>query len=193
MLPRLSALILEPVYFNQFNVPPHVERLRTWITHLKHDEKTSNVLIREMEETAQRKEQMHVDNLIEGISNFFVPIFFVFTGLQVQISVFSDFKTVGIALVITAIAFGGKLACGYAAGKSVDCKLIGFGMVPRGEVGLIFLNVGKMLGVVSPQIFAIGVIMVILTTLLTPPVLNAMIRKRNSAKELIISNIPTVS
>ena len=59
--------------------------------------------------------------------------------------------------------------------------LIGWGMVPRGEVGLIFAMVGKKLGVMTEAMFSEIVIMVILTTLLTPPILTVLLR-RQSAK-----------
>ncbi len=179
-----AGLILDPIHFKQFDPPYLATRLRIWTNQLRVDGQTSVNTINEMDARAYRKEQMHVETLIESISNFFVPIFFVYTGLQVNLSAFSDIRTIGIALVITAIAVAGKLACGYAAGKSVDRKLIGFGMVPRGEVGLIFLNVGKKMGVVNSQIFAIGVIMVILTTLGTPIILNMIISKRNASEAL---------
>lgn len=177
-----AGLILDPVHFNKFAAPHLTERIRGWISRIKKRDDESAALIADMEDAAHHEDHMHIENLIESISNFFVPIFFVYTGLQVNLSVFTDLKTVGIALVITLVAFAGKLACGYMAGKGIDHKLVGFGMVPRGEVGLIFLNVGKGLGVVNDQIFAVGVIMVIMTTLLTPPILNSMIRKKNAAK-----------
>jgi Kef-type K+ transport system membrane component KefB len=176
-----AGLILDPVHFKDFSAPHLADRIRAWSSRLKQSGGGAPADISaEMEDAARHEEHMHVENLIEGVSSFFVPIFFVHTGLQVNLHVFTDLKTVGIALVITAVAFLGKLICGYSAGKGIDHKLVGFGMVPRGEVGLIFLNVGKGLGVVTDQIFAVGVIMVIMTTLLTPPILNSMIRKRTA-------------
>lgn len=180
-----AGLILDTLHFKRFAAPRLAGRLRAWAGQLRSSGKGSTELIREMEKEARKKEQTHVEDLIEGISKFFVPIFFVYTGLQVNFSVFSDLQTVGIALVVTAIAFAGKFVCGYAAGKGVNCKLIGIGMVPRGEVGLIFLNVGKRLGVVNNQIFAVGVIMVILTTLFTPPILGAMVKRGGKAKKVV--------
>jgi Kef-type K+ transport system membrane component KefB len=166
------------VHFKQFSAPDLVGKINSWVKELK----TGNhfpKLVHEMEQEAKDKKEHHLENMIETIGYFFVPLFFVYTGLQVDIRVFFDLQTVFLALIITAIAFLGKLACGYVSGKNIDHKLVGVGMAPRGEVGLIFLNVGKKLGVVNPQIFAIGVIMVILTTLITPPVLSLIIRRKN--------------
>ena len=81
-----------------------------------------------------------------------------------------------IALGLTAVAVAGKVVAGLAAGRG-NRWLVGWGMVPRGEVGLIFAAVGKGLGVVTDEEFSIIVIMVILTTLMTPPILSFLIRR----------------
>ena len=73
-------------------------------------------------------------------------------------------------------AVAGKLAAGFAAGRDSSPWVVGWGMVPRGEVGLIFAMVGKNLGVMSEAMFSVIVIMVILTTLLTPPILTVLLR-----------------
>ncbi len=172
-----AGLILDPIYFKAFAKPQLAQRLHIWADRLRRTGKNSD-LANEIETAAYQKEQKHVASLVENISYFFVPLFFVYTGLQVDFSVFNDLKTLGIALVITAVAIIGKLACGYVTGKAVNHKLVGFGMVPRGEVGLIFLNIGKKLGVVNNQIFAVGVIMVILTTLFTPSVLGIIVKNQ---------------
>ena len=88
-----------------------------------------------------------------------------------------DTKILLVALGITAVAFVGKYVAGLAAGK-VNKNLVGFGMVPRGEVGLIFATIGRSLGVVTPELFSVIVIMVILTTLLTPPILSSLIKRQ---------------
>jgi Kef-type K+ transport system membrane component KefB len=61
----------------------------------------------------------------------------------------------------------GKIVCGLAAGKT-DRLSVGLGMVPRGEVGLIFASVGKALGVIDDALFSAVVIMVMVTTMMTP-------------------------
>ncbi len=173
-----AGLILDPLYFANFSAPYLVSPLRTWAKELKKGSIKFVKLANAMEKEATQKETTHVSDLIENLCNFFVPIFFVYTGLQVDFVVFSQMSTVGIALVITIIAILGKMFCGYAAGRGVDHFLIGFGMVPRGEVGLVFLNVGKRLGVVNDKIFAIGIIMVLLTTLISPEILHARICRK---------------
>lgn len=167
-----AGLVLDPVHFKGFMPPAIVERLRAWS-----DSHPEERVRKEMEEHAAHEEEKHVENLIEDVSRFFVPIFFVYTGLQVNLSVFGDLKIVGIALALTAVAVVGKLVSGLAAGKGMNRLLIGVGMVPRGEVGLIFAATGMALGVVSPSAFSVIVIMVVLTTLITPPILAFLIRR----------------
>ncbi len=89
-------------------------------------------------------------------------------------------KVLGIALVITVVAFLSKLVSGIVAGPGVNKYIVGWGMAPRGEVGLIFAMIGKQLGVISEELFSVVIIMVILTTLLTPPILNHLLRKAKS-------------
>lgn len=169
-----AGLVLDPVHFRAFSAPHIVHKVRQWA------DANEDVTVREeMHLLATHEEHAHVENLIDGISHFFVPIFFVYTGMQVNLSAFTDAKTLMLALAITVVAIFGKMVAGWVAGKGVDSKIIGIGMVPRGEVGLIFANIGRELGVVNDQVFAMMLIVVVLTTLVTPPLLSVMIGKKH--------------
>lgn len=174
-----AGLVLDPVHFKAFSPPRITRKLKEWAARSKEYAPT---ISKELDEEAHKTDHAHVEDYVVSISSFFVPIFFIFTGMQVNLAAFGDLSTVVIALVITAVAIGGKLVTGLLAGKGVNKWIIGFGMVPRGEVGLIFANVGKQLGVVNDQVFAVAVIMVILTTLVTPPILGILIKKRDAAE-----------
>lgn len=119
----------------------------------------------------------HHRSLIDPIGYLFVPVFFVYTGMQVNLASFMDLAIVLTALGITAAAIAGKLVAGLAAGTAGKW-LVGWGMVPRGEVGLIFAMTGRELGVIDDSVFAVIVIMTVLTTLAAPPVLQALLRRR---------------
>ena len=99
------------------------------------------------------------------------------TGMAVRLDVLFDPSIILTALGITVIAIFGKLIAGWAATGRVNKMIVGWSMVPRGEVGLIFATIGKSLGVVSDQVFSIIVIMVILTTLLAPPALTYLLKR----------------
>ena len=118
-----------------------------------------------------------LESLLHPLSTFLVPIFFVLTGLRVDVSVFIDPRILGLAGALVVAAWIGKQACMFGVlQKGVDRLTVGLGMVPRGEVGLIFANIGASLtiagqAVISPATYAAVVIMVVVTTLVTPPAL----------------------
>lgn len=132
----------------------------------------------------------HLQSLVEPIGHLLVPLFFVYTGMQVSLRSLADPAVVGVAMAVTGLAIAGKLVSGAVAGP-VNRWLVGWAMVPRGEVGLIFAVVGKSLGVVSESQFSIFVVMVMMTTLVTPPVLALLIsRRRQGAAGPLVAGIP---
>jgi Kef-type K+ transport system membrane component KefB len=128
-------------------------------------------------EAFEESRQHSLEWLLHPISLFLVPIFFVLTGLHVDLGSFSDPRILGLAVALTVAAWIGKQACMFGVlQRGVDRLTVGLGMVPRGEVGLIFANIGATLTVagervITPSTYAAVVIMVIATTLVTPPAL----------------------
>jgi Kef-type K+ transport system membrane component KefB len=120
-----------------------------------------------------------LEEYIQPLSMFLVPIFFVVTGLNVDVSVLQDPAVIYSSIALCLVAIFSKLACGWAfpSKEKFSRILIGVGMIPRGEVGLIFASVGKSIGVVDNRLYAIAVIVVITTTLVTPPILAFLINK----------------
>ncbi len=181
-----AGLVLDDVHFDRFRRPEIAQKLRGWAAALRgtaHDRAAHD-----MEHEAGHAERKDVEHLIEGVASFFVPLFFVHTGTQVDIRVFLNPSVLGIALVLTAVAFLGKVAAGWAAGRGTDPLVVGVGMVPRGEVGLIFAGMGKQLGVVDERVFATLLIVIMATTLVTPPLLGFLIR-RKEARERARDNV----
>ncbi len=116
----------------------------------------------------------------ESLYDFLVPFFFVVMGTQVDLTVFTKFNLIGAALILTLFAIFGKLiGCGVGAfGMGwKEASLVGVGMVPRGEVGMIVASIGLSMGVISTDLYSIVIFMVIATTILTPPVLAKMISR----------------
>jgi Kef-type K+ transport system membrane component KefB len=118
-----------------------------------------------------------LEELIRPISSFLAPVFFVLMGMHTDLRSLLRPEALGLggALVVAAIA--GKQACSLGViGKGVDRLSVGIGMIPRGEVGLIFANIGLGLRVdgqpvIGGATFSAVVVMVIVTTLITPPAL----------------------
>ncbi|MBI2548596.1 cation:proton antiporter [Candidatus Woesearchaeota archaeon] len=179
-----AGLILEPVHFRYFREPEIVEEIKK--EHLKAERaKTESPSVSGMSEVSgmsgglyaiiQKHADRHIIDLIEPITLIFVPLFFVMTGVVVDLTVLFDLKILLIALGVTLVAVLGKLCAGLAAGN-VNKWLVGWGMVPRGEVGLIFATIGKGLGVINDQVYAIIVIMIVISTLITPPILHYLLK-----------------
>jgi Kef-type K+ transport system membrane component KefB len=129
-----------------------------------------------------------LEQLIQPVAFVLVPIFFVRMGLEVDLATFGQLEVLGFAALLTLAALLGKMIC--AAGvleRGLDRLSVAVGMVPRGEVGLIFAGIGAQMvlhgrRVVPPAIFSAAVIMVIVTTLVTPPLLKLTLA-RGAAKK----------
>ncbi len=111
-----------------------------------------------------------------------VPVFFVRMGMLVDVASFARADVMTFAVLLTVAACVGKWACGLAAPKGVSPTTVGVGMMPRGEVGLIFAGIGAALvlggtPVVSPDTYAAAVFMVVVTTMATPPLLLRSLRR----------------
>ena len=167
-----AGLLFEPVFLKGFDTPKLVQEVEQLI-----GDQVAPTRQAEIRSVLERHSGHQHEHLLEPIGYFFVPVFFVLTGMQVDLRVLADPQTVAVALGVSAVAIVGKIASGFVAGKGRNPWLVGWGMVPRGEVGLIFAMAGKGLGVMNDTLFSVIVIMVILTTLLTPPILTWLLRR----------------
>lgn len=128
----------------------------------------AGLIISEEHFTDHYEGHMTMEGLIGPLEAIFAPVFFVLMGLQVNLTAFLESDTIVVAIAITVAAIIGKIVSGLGASRKVDRLSIGLGMIPRGEVGLIFASIGKALGVVTDSLFSAVVLMVIVTTLITP-------------------------
>jgi len=123
------------------------------------------------------KHRFSIKDLIMPLEVILVPIFFVLMGIQVKLETFFDWHVVTMAGGLLVAAVVGKVASGIVTSRGVNGWAVGLGMMPRGEVGLIFASIGKSLGVISDALFSAVVLMVIVTTLATPPLLKIAMRR----------------
>ena len=132
--------------------------------------------------------------LLEPVTTFLVPIFFVQMGMKVDLRVFVRPQLLGFAVALTLAAIVGKQICSLAvAERGLNRLAIGLGMIPRGEVGLIIAGIGATLmlpnaggvaePVIGPATFGAVVIMVIVTTLVTPPLLKWALGRGVSSRQ----------
>lgn len=151
----------------------------------------AGLILEEVHFTKFRERGEHgIEELIEPITTFLVPVFFVRMGMMVELSTFADVSILGFAAALTIAAIVGKQVCSLAIfDKTTNKFAIGLGMIPRGEVGLIFAGIGAKLmldgsPVIDTGTYSAVVIMVIITTLVTPPALVISMKKWDKKKEI---------
>ena len=141
-----------------------------------------------------------IQRALHGVYDFIVPIFFVVMGMLVDVRVFAELDVLWFGLLYSAIAIAAKvIGCALPAlfmnFNILGATRIGTGMIPRGEVALIIAGIGattmmKINGedvpVIDGKLFGVAIIMTLLTTLVAPPALAAVlsIKKRGVRKEV---------
>jgi Kef-type K+ transport system membrane component KefB len=127
------------------------------------------------------RDGLRISEEIAPLESLFAPLFFVLMGLQVELATLFQGQVLLLAIGLCIVAVLGKMACAMVSGPGIDGLKVGIGMIPRGEVGLIFAGVGRTLDVLDKDIFAALVIMIIFTTVITPPAMRwAVERNANS-------------
>lgn len=122
------------------------------------------------------------ERIAEGLNplgHIFIPVFFASIGINADLEAMFKPSVLALASVLIVVAIGGKLVAGFGIGRSGGDKLlIGIGMIPRGEVGLIFASIGLSKGVLDDELYGALLLMVLVTTLLTPPLLRQKLMRR---------------
>ena len=109
------------------------------------------------------------------------PFFFVITGAKINMAELADWSTLWMLTVVTVIAIITKLAGGWLGALALGQRsalIVGFGMVPRGEVGVVIAALGLTAGVFSERVYAVIVAMSLLTAMITPPILALLLKKQ---------------
>lgn len=165
-----AGLILDAVHFKGFAFPEVVHDLLSFRGFDKAEkEKIAHL--------AEKQKDSHVEDLVANLGLLLVPIFFVFTGLQIEFESLLNPSLYLSAFIITVVAILGKAVAGLAAEGSMKEKLlVSAAMVPRGEVGLIFASVGKSVGAINDDLFSVIIIVVIATTFVSPPLLKHLLK-----------------
>jgi Kef-type K+ transport system membrane component KefB len=128
---------------------------------------------------AETKDQHPIEEEVEPLYAFFPPFFFAFIGIELELDALFDAETLALLAVITVLAIATKLVPSYLASRrglgTEEAAVVGVGMTPRGEVGIVVASIGATEGVVDAQLFAVVVGMSILTTMIAPFALRRLI------------------
>jgi Kef-type K+ transport system membrane component KefB len=132
-------------------------------------------------ETQQRETLEHQTQPLLALMT---PFFFVVTGTKVDLSQLADASSLGILALITLIAVVSKLIGGFLGALALGRRgalIVGVGMIPRGEVGVVVASLGLAAGVFSPRVYALIVAMSLLTAMITPPFLAILLREKKTS------------
>ncbi|GBC75844.1 Na(+)/H(+)-K(+) antiporter GerN [bacterium HR07] len=120
--------------------------------------------------------ERQITRQVETLVDLFVPFYFVKAGALLDLALLTEWKVLVSVLGLTAFAIAGKLLSGLGAERG-QRWLVGVGMIPRGEVGLIFATAGLELGLLSKELYAALLAMILLTTFITPLLLRFSLRR----------------
>ncbi len=128
---------------------------------------------------AEFKDKWPCEEGFHPINEFLVPFFFLFVGISVNLSSFGDVLIVAILVTLLAVATK-YIGCGLGSRKlgGKSATIIGVGMIPRGEVGIIVASIGFGMAVISQSMFSVVVFMSMATTIIAPPLLTWAFRRK---------------
>jgi Kef-type K+ transport system membrane component KefB len=127
-----------------------------------------------------------LESPIQGTAALLTPIFFAVIGLRLDLAVLMEPEVLMLGSALTVVAVVGKLVGGFGALSQGfrDASIVGMGMVPRGEVGLIVAAIGLSAGAVQGTQYAVVLFVVIVTTILAPIAMRPMIRWAEEADDV---------
>jgi Kef-type K+ transport system membrane component KefB len=141
---------------------------------------------------SERPRREELEHQMQPLLAFLTPFFFVVTGAKIDVGVFASGAALWMLLVVTVIAVISKLLGGFLGALSLGRRgatIVGVGMVPRGEVGVVIASLGLAAGVFSNQTYTVIVAMSLLTSIVTPPVLAALLRRQAEEYEQVPPHI----
>jgi Kef-type K+ transport system membrane component KefB len=122
-------------------------------------------------------QRSRIDSATTSLGHFFVPIFFAVVGAAVELGTLANLHALAIGGALVGVGIAGKVIAGFGPFWFKGRKLlIGVAMIPRGEVGLIFAQMGLATASLTSELYSAIALMVLVTTFVTPPFLALMVR-----------------
>jgi len=134
---------------------------------------------------SETRQQHTLEKQVQPLLALLTPFFFVITGSKIDLHQLATVEAGVMLMVVTLIAIASKLIGGFLGALPLgkhSATIVGFGMVPRGEVGVVIASLGLSAGVFTDQVYAIIVAMSLLTAMVTPPVLAWLLRRNDTSQ-----------
>ena len=145
---------------------------------------------------SDRAEEWRISKKASTISTLLLPFFFLNVGMQVDITSFTEVTMIALAGILIVLAIVSKyVGCGIGArigdrGLSKQSRnIIGMGMVPRGEVGIIVASIGLSKGAITPELYAMVIAMAVATTIIAPPILSRLMKGKYQKDAETLQNV----
>lgn len=170
-----AGLFLDPVHFNNFDNPKIYKEMMELTENKPFTQDEKGWIM----DAAKKNAHHHIDDLIEPLAHFSVPLFFITVGMNVNLDVLTHWDSILIAASLLLIPVIARVVGSFVAGAgtTMDKFLIGFALVPNDEVGLVFASVAKSLHVFDERVFTIVIFVQILTTLVSTVVVNLLLAR----------------
>ncbi|MCE3267983.1 MAG: hypothetical protein K0R49_235 [Burkholderiales bacterium] len=169
----IAGLILDEVYFKAFSRSNFFIQLRNLAIQVP-DETLRN----QLKTTIDIQEGQTIKELLKPISHLFVPIFFINIGMMLNIHNLLNKNTLILTAALLGFSFMGRIVSGYCVrDKNINPLILGLGLTPIGEAGLIFATFGKTMGLINDNIFSAIVSTVVIASIITPLLIKLSIKK----------------
>lgn len=159
----IAGLILDQVYFDSFSKSSFFVKLRKISQKI-----TDNDIKQDLSSLIENQESKALEELIKPLSHLFVPVFFIYIGLMLKIDVLFQLKTLTLTFILLGVSFTGRIISGFFTNKKLNKLIIGLGMTPIGEAGLIFAVFGRSADLISESALAAIVATLVISSVITP-------------------------
>jgi Kef-type K+ transport system membrane component KefB len=135
---------------------------------------------------AETEAQDEIEHEIKPLASIFTPFFFAVTGAQLDLGALADPQLALSAVVLAALGIVTKVLAGLIGARGAgrwSALAVGVGMAPRGEVGIVVVTLGVGLGLLTPDLFSVVLVAVVLTTVAAPVMLNLVIPRAAAETE----------
>ncbi len=147
---------------------------------------------------SQSEHRLHLQQRLKPVASIFIPIFFVIVGASMSINVLNPFTAAGrsvilLSVILTAVAVGAKLLAALSLPTRLNKLVVGCGMVPRGEVSLIFAAYGIKAHVLDSHLYSATLMVIMLSTFITPPAIRYFTLGKTGKGAIGKSRLPSTS